>query len=134
MFENLKSLLENSYSPYSKFRVSAIIVTNDGKTFKGVNIENASYGATICAERTAFVSAIANGYKKGDFKELHILCGDSNKISTCCYICRQFLVEFCDKYMPVICYDKSGNKEQFNVFELCTYPFEEMIYNKIRGI
>ena len=71
MKEKLVSLLENSYSPYSKFRVSAIAVMNDGREFPGVNVENASYGASICAERSAILSAISNGYKKHDFKELY---------------------------------------------------------------
>lgn len=125
MFENLKELLQNAYVPYSHFRVAAILVTKDGNMINGVNVENASYGASICAERSAFVSAIAKGYKKGDFKELHVLCGDSNKISTCCFICRQVIVEFCDKEMPIICYDKNGNSKSFNVADLCPYPFEE---------
>ena len=55
MKEKLLNLLNNSYSPYSTFKVAAILVTKDGQEFKGVNVENASYGATICAERSAFV-------------------------------------------------------------------------------
>ena len=70
MREKLTELLKNSYSPYSKFPVAAIVVMKDGREFSGVNVENASYGATICAERSAIVSAISHGYKKGDFKEL----------------------------------------------------------------
>lgn len=54
MREKLVSLLENSYSPYSHFRVAAIVVMKDGSEFRGVNVENASYGATICAERVLF--------------------------------------------------------------------------------
>ena len=67
MYEKLLNLLNNSYCPYSNFRVSAIAIMNDLKEFSGVNVENASYGACICAERSAIVSAISNGYKKGDF-------------------------------------------------------------------
>ena len=66
MKEQLINLLKNSYSPYSNFRVASIAVMKDGKQFKGVNVENASYGACICAERSAIVSAISNGYKKHD--------------------------------------------------------------------
>lgn len=68
MKEKLIKLLENSYSPYSHFRVAAIVVMQDGKEFNGVNVENASYGASICAERSAILSAISSGYKKGEFK------------------------------------------------------------------
>ena len=64
MREKLISLLNNSYSPYSKFRVSAIVVMKDGKFFNGVNVENASYGGSICAERNAINAAISNGYKR----------------------------------------------------------------------
>ena len=63
MKEKLLELHKNSYSPYSNFAVSAILVMIDGKEFNGVNVENASYGAGICAERTAIVSAVAAGYK-----------------------------------------------------------------------
>ena len=96
MKEKLINLLDNSYSPYSKFKVSAIVVMKDGKEFSGVNVENSSYGATICAERSAIVSAISNGYKKGDFKELYVMT-TGNKISMCCMICRQVILEFFDK-------------------------------------
>ena len=68
MKEKLIKLLDNSHSPYSKYRVSAIVTMKDGKEFSGVNVENASFGATICAERNAILNAITNGYGKGDFK------------------------------------------------------------------
>ena len=62
MEESLKRLLKNSYSPYSGFKVAAICLMKDGKSFGGVNVENASYGATICDERVAINNAIASGY------------------------------------------------------------------------
>ncbi len=74
MKEKLIKLLSNSYSPYSKFRVASIAVMKDGKEFCGVNVENASYGASICAERNAINSAIAAGYKKYDFESLYVMC------------------------------------------------------------
>ena len=61
MREKLLKLLDNSYAVYSNFPVAAIVVMNDGREFCGVNVENASYGATICAERSAIVSAISAG-------------------------------------------------------------------------
>ncbi len=125
MYEKLLNLLNNSYCPYSNFRVSAIAIMNDLKEFSGVNVENASYGACICAERSAIVSAISNGYKKGDFKSLHIMCGDSKVISTCCFLCRQVILEFFSKDASIFCYDKFGNFKEFKVKDLCPYPFEE---------
>ena len=123
MRENLEKLLENSYAPYSKYNVSAICVMNDGKLIGGVNIENASYGATICAERVAIFKAISMGYKKGDFKELHIMV-NSDKIGTPCFICRQVFTEFFERDMKVYMYSNSDMMEK-TVEELCPYPFDE---------
>ena len=125
MYEKLLKLLNNSYSPYSKFRVSAIVVMKDGTEFSGVNVENASYGASICAERSAIVSAISAGYKKDDFHSLYVMCGDSNTISTCCFLCRQVICEFFKDDCNIVCFDKFGNSEIFAVKELCTHPFNE---------
>ena len=68
MKEKLLELHKNSYVPISNFPVSCICVMKDGKLIGGVNIENASFGATVCAERVAIFKAISNGYKKGEFK------------------------------------------------------------------
>ena len=76
MKEKLLKLANNSYSPYSHYRVATILIMKDGKEISGVNVENASYGSSICSERSAIVSAISMGYKKGDFKELHCMCAD----------------------------------------------------------
>lgn len=124
MKEKLLKLLENSYSPYSHFAVAAIVVTHDNKEFNGVNFENASYGSTICAERNAIGSAIAAGYKKGDFKEIYLMLS-SGEFATPCFACRQVLQEFMDKDNLVICVDKNGNQKAYTVLELCPYPFSE---------
>lgn len=124
MKEKLERLLDNSYSPYSHFRVSSIAVMKDGKEFCGVNVENASYGATICAERNAIIQAIANGYKKGDFKELYVMC-DNEKIGMSCMLCRQVMTELFDKDVKVIEMNPNGDTEIHTVKELCPYPFDE---------
>lgn len=123
MREKLEILLNNSYAKYSGYCVSAICVMNDGTLFNGVNVENASYGATICAERVAITNAIANGYKKGDFSELHVMVG-SDKLGSPCFICRQVISEFfnCDSLIKL--YSNNDEKE-FTVKELCPYPFSE---------
>lgn len=120
--EELKKLLNKSYAPYSKYRVAAILEAKDGQKFTGVNIENASYGATICAERVAIFKAIVEGYR--EFKKLEIMV-DDDKIGTCCFLCRQVMIEFFDKDMPIYCYDRLGNRKKFKVSELCTYPFSK---------
>ena len=122
MEESLKRLLRNSYSPYSGFKVASISLMKDGISFGGVNVENASYGATICAERVAITTAIANGYKKGDFSKLYVMC-DSERVSTSCFMCRQVISEFYEKDAEVVFYSNDGEKETYLVKDLCPYPF-----------
>ena len=123
MREKLIDLLNNSYAKYSKFRVSCICVMNDNKEIHGVNVENASFGATICAERVAITSAIAAGYKKGDFKEIYIMV-DSQKIGTPCFVCRQVISEFVSDEVKVFLYSRNDDKI-LTVKDLCPYPFNE---------
>ena len=123
MREKLEKLLNNSYAKYSKYQVSCICVMQDGNEICGVNVENASYGATICAERVAITSAIANGYKKGDFKELHVMV-DSDKLGMPCFICRQVINEFFNEDDKIFVYSRD-KMESFKVSELCPYPFTE---------
>ena len=124
MKEKLQTLLANSYSPYSHFRVAAIAIMKDGREFSGVNVENASYGATICAERSAIVSAITAGYQKGDFIALYIMV-DSPRISTCCFACRQVITEFFAPQSEIICMNQTGHEKTYQVRDLCPLPFDE---------
>ncbi len=124
MKDKLLDLLNSSYSPYSKFRVAAIVVMKDGVEFGGVNVENASYGAAICAERSAIVQAISHGYKKHDFEKLYVMC-DNDKIGMCCMICRQVISEFFEKDKLVVAMNPKGEEEVHTVSELCPYPFDE---------
>ncbi len=123
MKEKLLELHKNSYSPYSNYAVSAVVVMKDGWEFYGVNVENASYGAGICAERSAIVSAISAGYKRGDFKELHVMVS-SGKIGMPCFICRQVITEFFDKEALVYAYSTNGECVCHRVSDLCPYPFD----------
>lgn len=124
MKEKLLQLQKNSYSPYSNFAVSAIVVMKDEVEFKGVNVENAAYGAAICAERSAILSAISNGYKKKDFKELNVMVS-SGEIGTPCFQCRQVISELFDRDAIVRCYSTTGEYKEYTVEELCPYPFGE---------
>lgn len=124
MKEKLEKLLENAYCPYSKFPVSSIVVMKDGKEFYGVNVEDACTHAGICAERNAITTAIASGYTKGDFKEIHVLTS-SEGIGTCCGVCRQLISEFFDGIANVYCYSKNGDMKCFTVNELLPYSFNE---------
>lgn len=122
MKDKLLELLNKAYAPYSNFRVSAILETTDGKIYTGVNIENASYGATVCAERVAIFKAVSDGYRKGDFKKLHVMV-DSSKISSCCFICRQVFSEFFNNDTEIILYNNKGEYKTYTKEELCPLPF-----------
>lgn len=124
MKEKLIELQSLAYAPYSNFKVSAILVTNNDIEFNGVNVENASYGGSICAERVAILSAVSNGYRKGDFKKLYIL-NSSEKIATPCMICRQTFLEFFNSDMEIECINIKGESETYKVNELCPFPFDE---------
>lgn len=124
MREELIKLLDKAYAPYSKFKVAAIIETADGKYIPGVNVENASYGAAICAERNAVTTAVAMGYRKGDFKKIYIMVS-GDKLSMPCFICRQVIVEFFDKDSEIVLISKNGEEDRHTVSELCPYPFDE---------
>lgn len=124
MKDKLLKLLENSYSPYSNFKVASIVVMKDGKEFNGVNVENASYGATICAERSAIVNAISSGYKRFDFKTLYVMC-DSPKISSSCFICRQLISEFFEEDAEIIFMNNKGESKSYKVIDICPVPFND---------
>lgn len=122
MKEKLIKLLENSYSPYSNFRVAAIVVMDDGSEFYGVNVENAN-GTSICAERHAIGSAITAGYKKNNFDKIYIMF-ENGQFGTPCFACRQVLLEFFEKDDMIISVDKEGNEKSYTLEELCPYPFD----------
>lgn len=94
MKEKLIKLIKNSYAPYSNVHFACIVETKTGNLYEGVNIENASYGATICAERNAINNAISNGEK--EFSALYLMT-DLNHLAMPCHICKQTIVEFFDK-------------------------------------
>jgi cytidine deaminase len=120
MKEKLKEYFKNTYAPYSKYEVVACVVTKDNKEFYGVNIENISYGATICAERVAVNTAIANGYRKGDFKALYVMT--KNELSYPCFLCRQTISEFFTGEEDLILY--SLNEENnYKIKDIITKPF-----------
>lgn len=87
-----KKLQENAYVPYSQFHVAAIVVLKNNQQVLGVNVENASFPAGICAERTALAQVITLGYKKEDIDFLFLIT-DSNSLGSPCGICRQFMSE-----------------------------------------
>lgn len=105
LYKHADDAMKKAYAPYSKFHVGAAILLADGEVITGCNVENASFGATVCAERTALTSAIAQGRK--DITAICVTNTTNTKI-TPCGICRQFIYEF-DRTVPVICCDNQGN-------------------------
>ncbi len=122
MKEELIKLLDNAYAPYSNFPVSACVVLKDGRKFYGVNVEDASTRAGTCAERNAIFSAITNGAKPGDFKEINVMVS-SGKIGMPCFVCRQMISELYDEDAIIRCFATNGEYVEHTVKELCPYPF-----------
>lgn len=90
-----------AHAPYSRFAVGAALLTRDGKVYHGCNVENASYGLTNCAERTAFFRAIADGCKPGDFVSLTVV-GDTEGAVSPCGACRQVILELGGAELQVV--------------------------------
>ena len=94
------AMLERSYVPYSKFPVGAALLCRDGSVFTGCNVENAAYGSTICAERTALVKAVSEGHRD-DWVTLAV-AGNSGEPCWPCGACRQMLYEFCPELTVLV--------------------------------
>src|SRR6056297_3326728 len=111
--EEAIKMLEYSYSPFSKFAVGAAILTKSGKIYTGTNIENSSFGLTICAERVACVKAVSEG--ELEFEAIAVATHSQEPASPC-GACRQFLWEFGD--MDVILLNTSGKEKDYKLSEL----------------
>lgn len=116
-----REAMDHAYVPYSNFRVGAALLTRDGKVYQGCNIENAAYGLTICAERTAIFKAISEGHR--DFKRI-VIAGKSEDYCVPCGSCRQVMQEFAPQ-MEVICLNGKGEAKHFALKELLPYGFDE---------
>ena len=105
LIDAAKQARDNAHAPYSNFKVGAAILTRNGNVYSACNVENASYGGSICAERNAIAQAVAAGEK--DFVQLAIVT-QSDPPAAPCGLCRQVLVEFCDDLPILLCNLKSG--------------------------
>lgn len=101
-----------AYTPYSKFKVGAAVLVDSGKIYSGCNIENVSFGATICAERVAIMKAVSEGYKN----ILAVAIAGGDKPLYPCGICRQVMLEFAEPDLPIICTDRNGST--YELYEL----------------
>lgn len=123
VIEKAFQALKNAYAPYSNFQVGACFKMKDGQYIVGVNVENASYGLGICAERTALFTAVSLGYKQEDIVCLAIVSGAKRMIAPC-GACRQVLCEWMPQYAPIILSDGNTIKET-NISELLPMCFSQ---------
>ncbi|MBR5358031.1 MAG: cytidine deaminase [Clostridiales bacterium] len=115
---------ENCYAPYSHFCVGAALLTASGKIYTGVNVENAAYGPSNCAERTAVFKAVSEGERT--FTAIAIAGGpEDGKLDYCppCGVCRQVLAEFCAADFEIILPSSSGETKRFTLAELLPESF-----------
>ncbi len=124
LMELAKEAMTHAYSPYSGYKVGAALLCADGTVYQGCNIENASYGATNCAERTAIFQAVYDGHR--DFAAIAI-CGGKDGVITGyfppCGICRQVMAEFCGDDFPVYLPGADGAYKTLTLGELLPSGF-----------
>ncbi len=114
-----------SYAPYSHFFVGAALQLKDGEIINGCNVENASYGLTVCAERNVLCSAYSQGYRKEDIVAIAVVGSSSKKAISPCGACRQVMHELLAGDTPVILSNlNKSHVKQFTVDELLPYVFD----------
>ena len=122
-FEAACAAQKRAYAPYSNFKVGAAITLKSGEIITGCNIENASYGLTNCAERTALFKVYEAGYSKNDITQL-VVVADAKRPVSPCGACRQVMAELMNKDCPVIMMNLSGEMYISKVCELLPYQFD----------
>ena len=131
LIEKAKKAAENAYAPYSGYTVGAALLTKDGKVYTGCNIENAAYGPTNCAERTAFFKAVSEG--KRDFSKIAVVGGKNllfKDYFSPCGVCRQVMKEFCDDDF-IILLGKDGEEHMsVSLSELLPFSFSKSNIDK----
>jgi len=126
LIKKAKEAMGYAYVPYSGFQVGAALLTKAGKVYTGCNIENASFGATNCAERTAIFKAISEGER--EFESIAVV-SSANDVTYPCGICRQVMAEHM-KDAKIYFEDKKGNIIDSSVEEVMPYIFDNDIPNK----
>ena len=111
--------MDRAYAPYSRFRVGAALLTDDGHVFTGCNVENAAYPSSLCAERGAVMAAVAAGYRAFD---LIVVATEAESPAPPCGQCRQVLVEFAPD-LPVVSVTRTGVERRWTMTELLPTPF-----------
>lgn len=125
LIQEAKKARGNAYAPYSKFKVGAALLSKKDKVYIGANVENSSYGLSMCAERVALFGAVSSGEK--EFSKLAIVA-DTKEPVTPCGACRQILLEFCDD-LEIISATIKGKVKRYTLKELYPFPFKVNLKN-----
>lgn len=127
--EAAKDAFNKAYAPYSNFHVGAAALTTSGKIVKGCNVENASYGLTVCAERNCLAQGVISGEKK--FSTI-VIYTNQEKLTPPCGACRQVIVEFLSPEASVIAVNHKNEQKQWTVNELLPDAFtpKDLLENK----
>ncbi len=118
--EAAKAVREKAYAPYSNFKVGAALLTKKGKIYTGCNVESASYGLTVCAERVAIWKAVSEG--ESEFETIAVVA-DTHELTPPCGVCRQIIWEFCGD-VPVVFANLEGKTETVKMSELLPRAFD----------
>lgn len=120
LYEAARAARDHAYAPYSKFRVGAALLLADGRILGGCNVENRTYGLTICGERTAIAAAVAQGCR--EFSAIAVVT-DTSPPAVPCGLCLEMMNEFC-RDLPVLVGNLQGERKEYRLRELLPTPFE----------
>lgn len=118
--------MQKAYAPYSNYKVGAALLSQSGKVYSGCNVENAAYGPTNCAERTAFFKAVSEGER--EFSKIALVGGKDGVVTDLfmpCGVCRQVMAEFCDSDFQVIVARSQDDFSVFTLSELLPFGFSK---------
>ena len=128
LIEEATAARVRSIAPFSKFLVGAALQTDEGKVFTGCNVESASYGLTVCAERVAIWKALSEGER--DFARL-VIVADTEQLTPPCGTCRQIIWEFC-KHATIVLANLHGQKEEVHIADLLPRAFDARFLREAR--
>ncbi len=126
LYNACKKVFDNSYSPYSKFKVGAAVLLKNGEIITGCNVENASYGLSNCAERTALFTVYSAGYRIDDIDKMMII-GDVEKPISPCGACRQVIIELMHPECEIIMTNLKKDYKLLKVKDLLPYSFDKEV-------
>jgi cytidine deaminase len=121
-----KEARERAHAPYSEFRVGAALLARDGRVFTGCNVENATFGLTVCAERVAIFKAISEGVRVREFEALAVVA-DTEELTPPCGACRQIIWEFCGD-LEIILANLKGKLGVVRTPALLPRPFDDSFF------